>query len=193
LTRHILTIQKKELVYLCRSLYTGNNMQMKVIDEFEENYDHSSCIWWYTRDCFLYWMLNKALRTQDTEMMMKMGFFLQDLHNQIKQLYLKSTNHDCLTAFRGQGVSQEEFDKIKRNKGGLLLFNNFLSTSVDQNVGYLYADSARQNSEFVGIIFQIRIDRSVSSTPFASVQEFSYFNQAEKRDSFLNAYDFSNG
>ncbi|UJR34594.1 hypothetical protein I4U23_027370 [Adineta vaga] len=62
---------------------------------------------------------------------------------------------------------------------GLLSFNNFLSTSFDSEVGYLYADSARQNCQLIGILFYITIDRSISSTPFASIQDLSYFGNAE--------------
>ena len=170
---------KQKFVYFCRSHYQGNHTQMKLIDQFEQNYQRSLSIWWYTRDSFLYWMLNKALRTQDTEMIIKMGFFLQDLHYQIQDLYSKTKNDKYNIVFRGQGIAHEEFDKIKRSKGGLLSFNNFLSTSIDRQVAYLYADSAQQNTEYVGTIFQITIDRKVSPTPFASVKEFSYFSDAE--------------
>ncbi|CAF1284751.1 unnamed protein product [Adineta steineri] len=170
---------KAELISFARSHYAENNAQLKIIDEFEQKYETSTAIWWYTRDCFLHWMLNKALRTQNNEMIMKMGFFLHDLHDQIQHLYLTASSNNIKTVFRGQGVTQDEFDRIKRSKRGLFSFNNFLSTSFDSQVGHHYADSARQNSQLVGILFYIEIDRTVSSTPFASVDDFSYFADAE--------------
>ncbi|CAF1190570.1 unnamed protein product [Adineta steineri] len=170
---------KAELISFARSHYAENNAQLKIIDEFEQKYEPSTAIWWYTRDCFLHWMLNKALRTQNNEMIMKMGFFLHDLHDKIQHLYLTASSNNIKTVFRGQGVRQDEFDKIKRSKGGLFSFNNFLSTSFDSQVGHLYADSARQNSQLVGILFYIEIDRTISSAPFASVEDFSYFADAE--------------
>jgi tetratricopeptide (TPR) repeat protein len=170
---------KQEFVDFCRRYYATNNAQIKLVDEFEEQYEHSSSIWWYTRDCFLYWMLNKALRTQDIELIMKMGFFLRDLHLQINSLYSEEESHHYQKLFRGQGVSLETLNKMRTGRGGLLSFNNFLSTSADRSVGYLYADSCRQDPSLVGILFQIEIDSSVQSTPFTSVQRFSDFVEDE--------------
>jgi tetratricopeptide (TPR) repeat protein len=171
---------KKELVEFCRTQYVGNDTQLKVIDEFEQQYDHPSPIWWYTRECFIYRMLNKALRTHDTGMVLRMSFFLRDLHSQIEQLYMASNNRNHMIVFRGQGITHSEFDKIKRSKGSLLSFNNFLSTSMDRQVSFLYADSARQNRNLVGILFQIEIDPSISSIPFVSLGNISYFGTLEK-------------
>ncbi|CAF1116510.1 unnamed protein product [Rotaria sordida] len=170
---------KKEYADFCRIQYAGNHQRIEVIDEFEETYQPSLSIWWYTRETFIYSTLNKALRNQDTEIVIKMGFFLRDLHCQIEQLYSKMKNHDRLNVFRGQGVSLIEFDKIKNSKGGLLSFNNFLSTSADKDVGYTFADSARQNPDLVGIRFKIEIDSSVPTAPFTSLAEYSYYRDNE--------------
>ena len=79
--------ENKSLADCCRKKYADNSTQMKIIDEFEERYDQPSPIWWYTRECFLYWMLNTALRTHDTETILSMSCFLRDLHCQIDGLY----------------------------------------------------------------------------------------------------------
>ena len=77
--------EKMALVEFCYRKYADNETQRKIIAEFERQYDKPSPIWWYTRECFLYWMLNSALRTHDTETILQMGFFLRDLHCQIQQ------------------------------------------------------------------------------------------------------------
>ncbi|CAF2218503.1 unnamed protein product [Rotaria magnacalcarata] len=59
--------EKSELVEFCREQYADNENELKIIDEFNQNYSKPSPIWWYTRECFAYSMLNKALRTQDVE------------------------------------------------------------------------------------------------------------------------------
>jgi hypothetical protein len=74
-----------ELVHFCRQQYAESPREWKVIDEFVRDYDRSSPIWWYTRECFIYSMLNKALRTQDIEIIIKTGFFIRDLHRQIQK------------------------------------------------------------------------------------------------------------
>ena len=147
--------EKTTLVDFCRKKYADNETQMRLIAEFKEQYDKPSPIWWYTRECFLYWMLNAALRTHDTETMLLMGFFLRDLHCQIEHLHSQTKPAKPLILFRGQGMLQVQFDKVNKSKGGLLSFNSFLSTSTDHQVSYLYADSARQNPDLIGVLFRI--------------------------------------
>jgi len=60
---------------------------MKIIDEFEKEYEKNKAIWWYTRASFIYGVLNKALRTMDFTILLIMGFYIQDLHRQIQILY----------------------------------------------------------------------------------------------------------
>jgi hypothetical protein len=121
---------KKELINFCRQQYAHNDRELHIIDEFEQKYDCPSPVWWYTRECFTYSMLNKALRTQDLEIIIKMGFFVRDLHRQITRLHSESNIKHSFVVYRGQGMSNDEFAKLKKSKGCLLSFNNFLSTSV---------------------------------------------------------------
>jgi tetratricopeptide (TPR) repeat protein len=171
---------KKKLVDFCRVQYADNLREIQVIDEFERDYDHPSPIWWYTRECFTYSMLNKALRTQDIEIIIKMGFFIRDLHRQIQQLHAQSSSQQPFIVYRGQGMLNEEFQKLKRSKGCLLSFNNFLSTSVGREVSMGFARRARNNPDLTPILFQIKVDPSISSTPFASLDKISYYADREK-------------
>ena len=52
------------------------------------------------------------------------------------------------TVFRGQGLSHEYFDKMKQSKGGLMAFNNFLSTSSSREISIGFARQA--NSDLIG-------------------------------------------
>ncbi|CAF3832818.1 unnamed protein product [Rotaria sp. Silwood1] len=138
--------QKKTLVNFCQDHYAGNNSELKIIDEFEQKYPEPSDIWWYTRECFLYRMVNKALRTQDIEVIMKMGFFIRGLHQHIEQFHSQQIYQRSLIVYRGQGMDQTEFEKIYSNKGGLLAFNSFLSTSIVRDVSSRFARVARDKS-----------------------------------------------
>jgi hypothetical protein len=64
----------KDLVNYWRPLYIGNNKQLKFIDEFKRDYRSDMSIWWYTRDVFIYGILNRALRTLEADVIIKMGF-----------------------------------------------------------------------------------------------------------------------
>jgi tetratricopeptide (TPR) repeat protein len=172
--------EKEQFIDFCRLYYSDNVGELEVINEFEQKYPAPSSIWWYTRDCFIYTILNKALRILDVQIILKMGFLVRNLHVQINQLHSEMNYRYPLTVYRGQGVLNSEFEKMKRSKGGLLSFNNFLSTSIDRAVSYLYADSSSQNPDLMGILFQIEVDPSVSIAPFAFLDKISYFGDQEK-------------
>ncbi|CAF1109295.1 unnamed protein product [Adineta steineri] len=173
----------KILAVYYRKFYHDNMAQLNIINEFEHNYRQEKAIWWYTRECFTYEMLNRALRTLDANTIINMGFFIHDLHQQIVQLHeqqLPNYRGKLLVVYRGQGLLKTDFDKLKKTKGGLMSFNSFLSTTNDQDVSFMFAESALGNPDMVGILFIMTIDPRVSSTPFASIKEASYFKGEEE-------------
>jgi len=173
-------ISQKELVKFCRQVYSENDHELQIIDEFEEKYEQSSPIWWYTRECFTYSMLNKALRTQDVGIIIKMGFFVRDLHKQIEQVHSQSKHIHPFIVYRGQGMLNDEFEKMKKSKGCLLSFNNFLSTSRTKQISMKFARQAQKNPDLTAILFQIKINPRISTTPFASLDKISYYSATEK-------------
>jgi tetratricopeptide (TPR) repeat protein len=172
-----------DFVQFWRLHYINNIVKQKDIAEFERDYQPQFAIKWYTREYFVYEMLNRALRTLEADTIINMRFFVRDLHQQIHQLYQKqvaSYHGKSLTVYRGQGLLKTDFEKLVKSKGGLMSFNNFLSTSKNQNVSLHFAESASENSNTVGILFKMTIDPSVSSAAFAFIREVSYFQTEEE-------------
>ena len=66
---------KKEMLSMCRDYYQNNRHELKKIEEFEKTYNRQKAIEWYTDECFLYKLLNKALRTEDIELLYTFRFF----------------------------------------------------------------------------------------------------------------------
>jgi tetratricopeptide (TPR) repeat protein len=120
----------------------------------------------------------------DVDIIIRMGFFIGDLHRQIEELHKKQyRDHQVgkiLTVYRGQGLSKADFQKMKETKGGLMSFNNFLSTSKDRNVSLGFARSALADPDSMGILFVMTIDPSKSKTPFASINGISYFPKEDE-------------
>lgn len=172
---------KVDLASYCRRCQASDGVGIvsPIIDEFEQDYERYSPIWWYTRDCFLYTMLNQALRTQDTEALVKMGFVIRDIHRKIKHSH-ENAKPIRLTVYRCQCMSADEFAKIHKNKDGLLSFNNFLSTSTDRDIANFYAESNLENRQMISILFQIEIEPIVSSTPFIELDESDISFNSEK-------------
>jgi tetratricopeptide (TPR) repeat protein len=173
----------KEFTAHCREQFADVEEELINVRKLERKYHNETPVWWYTCDSFLYPMLNTALRLMDVDLIIKMGFFIGDLHRQIEQLHTEQFNGDqsdtSFTVYRGQGMSTEHFEQMEKTKGGLMAFNNFLSTSKDRDVSLDFAHDALSNPDLVGILFVMTIDPSVSTTPFASSNGLSYFEDKE--------------
>ena len=76
-----------EFIQHCQKLLSDNGKQLEYVDELARKYRQHTPIWWYTHNCFLYPMLNHGLRTMDADLMIRMGFFIGDLHRHIEQLH----------------------------------------------------------------------------------------------------------
>ncbi|CAF1603052.1 unnamed protein product, partial [Adineta ricciae] len=139
-------------------------------------------IWWYTRGNSMHSMLNNALRIMDGDVLVRMGFFVTDLHRNIEQLHKEqfvNTPWSSLvfTVYRGQGLSHTDFEELRNTIGGLMSFNSFFSTSTKRDISFSYAKSNADNPKLVGILFTIQVDPSQSTTPFASVGNHGRFLQ----------------
>jgi tetratricopeptide (TPR) repeat protein len=174
-----------EFIQYCRDVLVQNEDELKNVNRFEQNYRDETPIWWYTYDCFLSPMLNRALRITSADVIIKMGFFIGDLHRHIEQLHQEQfASPSCSTRFtvyRGQGMSKTDFEQMSKIKGGLMSFNNFLSTSKKCNVSLAFAYGALSNPEMVGVLFVMTIDPSKSTIPFASITNVSYFKEKEDK------------
>ena len=119
----------------------------------------------------------------EADIIIKMGFFIRDLHRRIEQLPLQqvhSYDGQLFIVYRGQGLLKMDFDKLLKTKDGLMSFNNFLSTSKTQEVSLDFAHSALAKTDTIGILFQMFIDPFVSSAPFAAIRDVSYFGTEQE-------------
>ncbi|CAF1424948.1 unnamed protein product, partial [Rotaria sp. Silwood1] len=160
----------KDLVEYCR---LQDDIDEGQIRKVENEYRDHTPIWWYTAETFIYPMLNRGLRQMDVDIILKMGFFIRHLHQHITELHREQQGNmpTIFQVFRGQGLSMEDFEKMKKTKGGLMSFNNFLSTSRNLEISFNnFARPAALNTNSVGILFIMNIDTAIctkSSTPFA--------------------------
>ena len=76
-------------------------------------------------------------------------------------------------------MDKEAFQKMVANKGGLISFNSFLSTSKARSTSLKFAQRALANDQMVAVLFVMNIDPARSSTPFASIVDVGYFGKKE--------------
>jgi tetratricopeptide (TPR) repeat protein len=168
----------------CREQLVGNTIELRNVDKLQKEYRNHQPIWWYTYQSFLYSMLNRSLRLMEVDRIIKMGFFVRDLHNHIVALHAEQYGgHDhsnSFTVYRGQGLSSTDFEQLMNTQGGLLAFNNFLSTSQNRAVSLEFARRTMQTSNLVGVLFILKIDPSISATPFANVENVGCHDDQEE-------------
>ncbi|CAF1323118.1 unnamed protein product [Adineta ricciae] len=163
-------------------LITLDGTHSNDVKQSVRDYRANKPIWWYTRGNSLHSMLNDALRVMDGDVLVRMGFFITDLHRNIEQLHNEQFvntpwSSRVFTVYRGQGLPHTDFRELRNTIGGLMSFNSFFSTSMQRDVSFSYAKSNADNPKLVGILFVIQVDPSQSTTPFALVGNRGRFLQ----------------
>ncbi|CAF1325716.1 unnamed protein product [Adineta steineri] len=174
----------KEFIIYCRDVYGDDENDLKNVNQLQTTYKNRIPTWWYTRNAFLYHMLNQALGLMDVDIIIRMGFFINDLIRDIQRLHSEQFGgHQAgktFTVYRGQGLSKKDFIEMTKNKGGLLSFNNFLSTSKNRDVSRNFVRQTAANPDLVGVLFIISISPMYSTTPFACVSDVNYFHTEDE-------------
>lgn len=162
---------KKEMLNTCRDYYLNNKYELKKIDEFEKSYSHEQAIEWYTDECFLYKLLNKALRTEDIELLYIFRFFIIDLCAAIEDESHHLKDKGILTLYRGTQMPTEELEKLKENIGKIISTNGFLSTSRNVNISLQFARPNVVMIGFVSVLFEIQANTLIEKVVFADVAD----------------------
>ncbi|CAF1270557.1 unnamed protein product [Adineta steineri] len=166
---------KNELIAICKQQYEGNDDQLVLIQRFENEYKSNQALRWYTRDSFIYRMLNKALRAQNIHLIFLYRFLIRDLEKQLK-------DHQCssrLTVYRGQLMSTKEFENLKKKPiGELISMNSFLSTSLSRPLAYSFLP---QSTDLERVLFEIDANPEIHGIkPFANIASLSYYPKEEE-------------
>ncbi|CAF1454048.1 unnamed protein product [Rotaria magnacalcarata] len=120
------------------------------------------------------------------EAMAKLGFFIRSLHLQLKEFHQEQSANfqKASIVYRGQWLSQQDFQSLVHLKGRLLSLNNFLSTSKKKGVATAFVDGAlKRHQDTVGVIFIMTIDPSkipTLITSFAMIDEHSSLPQEQE-------------
>ena len=169
---------KYEMLNYCRMIYSDDQSTLNILEEFDKHFIPELSINWYTRECFLYKMLNKALWTSQPDVLYKMRYFLRHLHGQIvSQSSLQNRNGRPLIVYRGQNLHENDVQKLRRNLGGFLSFHNFLSTSLDRRIAISFVAGDES-----GVLFEIYVDPGIQKFPFANIEHLSFQQGQENNE-----------
>ncbi|CAF3389536.1 unnamed protein product [Rotaria socialis] len=162
---------KNSMINECLLCYKNNNNELNKINCFKETYCSEKTIDWYTKDSFVYRLLNTALRTENIDIIFKFRYFIKNLHNNLISLQKYSTqmlSSPKFTVFRGQHLSNSELKMLLSNIGGLISMNSFLSTTLNRNLALTFAGDGSRSPLLESVLFQLECNTITNRKPFAS-------------------------
>jgi tetratricopeptide (TPR) repeat protein len=168
------------MLITCRSHYANNSAQLELIEEFQRDYCRDKAIWWYTRDSFLYRMINKSLSILDIETLYEMRMIIRDIYYEIEKRWVEEQENSSLQwLYRGQKMSTKEFEKLKSNSGGLFSISNFFSTTEYKELAIIYAGVSVDDE--VAVLFEIELKSChAHNNPYANIGNVSHFGDGER-------------
>jgi hypothetical protein len=164
---------KQNMIEKFRQYSKTNKSYLTKIDEFEQTYTADDAIKWYTKGTFLFQLVNKALRTQDSEALLAIRYYVVDICKCLKEECenVREYYDDVIQVYRGQTLSDAEVHRLNNSIGQLISTNGFLSTSRSFQVASLFATNA---------IFIIDIMTQLESVVFVDVRSHSEIPQEEE-------------
>ena len=115
-------------------------------------------------------MLNKALRTQNIELLLLFRFVIADIYTQLKRNQCQSS----VKVYRGQIMSNEELNTLQHSIGEYISINSFFSTSFKRQEARYFLDDVVISNELYPVLFEIDADSNLAtSRPFADITDFS--------------------
>ncbi|CAF1482377.1 unnamed protein product [Didymodactylos carnosus] len=171
-----------DFIHICKYEYYNDLVEQRRIDEFHQTYTQETSIEWYTKDCFVYRLLNRVLRQQNTDLLIKFQFLIKDIYEQLEQFHQQQKrdwdHHQYV--YRGQLMSTDELNHMKSNIGELISMNSFLSTTLDRELAREFICCTENNHNYQTVLFEIEIDRSSKRKPYANITQQSHFDSEEE-------------
>ena len=152
---------KSDMINHCQKDYLGNEEELKNIEIFRQTYTANKSIQWYSKDCFVYRIINKILRTENIDAFFAYRFFINDLCQELSEKhkkFKKNLQSKQLTVYRGMKLSLEELQMMRDNIGNLFSMNGFMSCSRNKEVALGFSMKETRRDGCYRILLEIFID-----------------------------------
>ncbi|CAF3998940.1 unnamed protein product [Rotaria sordida] len=152
---------KKPMITICRNYYRENLTELANID-----------------DTFVNKFINKALRTEDVDVLFQFRFYIIDLSAQLELKFqeLKEKQKDILKLYRAIQLSQDELTNYQNSIGNLISNNEYLSTSSQRSVAYGFLTKFTKQEGIVRALVEYSVDLNVvQKIAIADVRQYSAF------------------
>ena len=177
--------KKGNLIKIATAYYRGNSYMINEVENFGRNYRREEAIRWYTSLSFPYKLFNKALRTENFDLLMPFLFFINDL-KQCLTTADRCLAQEKMTVYRGVNISCEEFEKLKKTKDEFISMNGFLSTSRSRKVAEMFSGDAKGRPGYVAVVFHIECDPFILQNNFNYADISSYSEQPDEEEVLID-------
>jgi hypothetical protein len=153
---------KKDFIECCRQ-YCNESSDSKInIDLFDSIYRKSDAITWYTKQSFLYRLLNRAFAADDIGLVLQMRYFVCNLYKDLIKLHDDTFNNlgPKISVYRGKLMSRDEFHALNASIGECVVTKSFLSASLDKKVAEIFSGNQAVTDGNVSVIFRIILDQT---------------------------------
>ncbi|CAF1636205.1 unnamed protein product [Adineta ricciae] len=178
---------KEEMLKKCRLYYRDNKKVLKDIDEFARKYSKHDAVKWYTKNRFIFKLINEALRTEDVEVLYTFRFYLIDLCSELSKNHQRILEYQQpLSLYRGTTCTKDYIQFLKDSVDHLISTNGFFSTSKQIEVAEMYADVGKnltEKNDCESIIYKINYDPNAH--PKTIVADVSGESQFPEEKEFL--------
>ncbi|CAF3288431.1 unnamed protein product [Rotaria socialis] len=185
-----ISTSKQTFVSQCTAFYKNNTTVSQQIKEFEEWYEPENAIFWYTRDNFLYRLLNKAFRQKNRDLIWLMHFFIVDLYEKLRSDCLIQSQQGWTTeVYRGQLMTKQELNSLKLSLHSILSANSFFSTTVQRGLALIFSGAGASehllDDDLQPVLFQISCNGcNFEQQTFANIKDRSA-NEDEEEVMFV--------
>ena len=175
---------KAEMIRFCRLYYQDNPRELLKITEFEKTYNPQSVLKWYTDECFVYKLINKALRSQDIDQLARFAFLISDLSTRLQQ---EQRDHPTLssppfTVHRGSQLRRLEVERLTQTAHQLVCAPGFWSTSRNSGRAISFTSKRALRDDLVSVLFEIdcTADDRTTKVVYADVSPYSVHSREQE-------------
>ncbi|CAF0993115.1 unnamed protein product [Adineta steineri] len=147
------TLCAKDIVY-----------QSKDIKEFVETYTADQAIQWCMKKSFYFSHINRILRSKNLNAIFMNRAIIYDIEQCLR--LLNSEQQEILNllspmkVYHGQASSRQEIEFWKSNIGTIITMNSFLSTSMDEDIAFAFAETFdNEDNDDEATVLKIWLDK----------------------------------
>src|SRR5207237_1096229 len=139
-----------------------------------KGYNAKEILNWYTKETFLYKVVNNALRIASKESINTSRMIFKHIERAIKDIYMERSKNFSGLLFRGARISQEEWNMLGNNVGKEIEMYGFISTSKNKDIAVQFAKKDFTEKILVTIIVPGTSDKGEQG--FAELKDISQYS-----------------